>query len=603
MVDKMATKDQMYYSEKGQQKMREHSQSEEGGGKRKLLDKMSVGYFRRVTDQLSEEFPDDVERGLFVKNVLSEVKGKADLVAMDRIGSVALQKLLALAQPTQVGEVLAELGGETGSEFKTVSCDRCGGHVIESALKQMVRWTEDTPSEESSQTEEETDAGNCGMLEAQVLSLCRVVRENIVEFIKDPHGTHVVRTLLHVLAGCSTQDQSDTRPAKKQKKAEPELTDFEVPVSFWWELKYLSDTLMENVKVCVANFTASAALQTLLVVCHRKRPILGKKLNKGIMAYLTSFSSAPGVSPLLVFMKDKVCSRLIQTVFQFSSKVQLRDTYKNHLRKQLMPLALHEFANFTIQTLIAVSVKYKMFLKVFDELAEGFEAILAAGHLGVIVQLVESCAQREERQAKVLQLLFQAFHCDEPSTRHLSCLPLFLSILAYEVYYNSESAEGDVAPQRPLSICYHGSRLVQALASFKDRSILMNSLHSLSPADLLTLGTDPAGSHAMQALIISCSDKGKGKMLRKLEGLYTQLACSRYGSRLLEAVWNSATISQKQSIAEQLVPSETQLRSDQFARHVWGKFGLMHFQKRRAAWLELQTGESKKRKMFSDILD
>ncbi|KAL6468099.1 hypothetical protein MHYP_G00237760 [Metynnis hypsauchen] len=602
MVEKMATKGQRYYSEKGQQKMTEHGQSEEGGGKRKLLDKMSVGYFRRVTDQLREEFPDDEERGLFVKNVLLEVQGKADLVAMDRIGSVALQKLLALAQPSQVGEVLAELGGETGSEFKTVSCDRCGGHVIESALKQMVRWTDDTPSEENSQNEEETDAGNCGMLEAQVLSLCRVVRENIVEFIKDPHGTHVVRTLIHVLAGCSAQDQSDTRPAKKQKKAEPELTDFEVPVSFWWELKYLSETLMENVKVCVANLTASAVLQTLLTVCHRKRPILGKKLNKGIMGYLTSLSSAPGVSPLLVFMKDRVCSRLIQTVFQFSSKVQLRDIYMNHLRKQLMPLALHEFANFTIQTLIAASVKYKMFLKVFDELAEGFEAILAAGHMGVIVQLVESCVQREELQAKVLQLLVKAFHCDAPATRHLSCLPLFLSLLAYEVYYNTESAEGDVAPQRPLSICYHGSRLVQALASFKDRSILMNSLHSLSPADLLTLGTDPAGSHSMQALIISCSDKGKGKMLRKLEGLYTQLACSRYGSRLLEAVWNSATISQKQSIAEQLVPSETQLRSDQFARHVWSNFGLVHFQKRRPAWLELQTGESKKRKMFSDIL-
>lgn len=36
------------------------------------------------------------------------------------------------------------------------------------------------------------------------------------------------------------------------------------------------------------------------------------------------------------------------------------------------------------------------------------------------------------------------------------------------------------------------------------------------------------------------------------QGLYTQLACSKYGSRLLEAVWSSATISQRQSIAEQL---------------------------------------------------
>lgn len=47
--------------------------------------------------------------------------------------------------------------------------------------------------------------------------------------------------------------------------------------------------------VCATNPTAGAVLQTLLTVCHRKRPILGKKLNKGIMGYLISLSSAPGV--------------------------------------------------------------------------------------------------------------------------------------------------------------------------------------------------------------------------------------------------------------------------------------------------------------------
>lgn len=266
-------------------------------------------------------------------------------------------------------------------------------------------------------------------------------------------------------------------------------------------------------------------------------------------------------------------------------------------------MALHPFANYTIQSLIASSVNYKVFLKVYDELAPGFEAILASGHMGVIVQVVESCVHREERQADMLQHLLEAFHCSEPSTRHLSCLPLFLSLLTYDVYYNTEAAEGDAVPQRPLSINYHGSRLVQALARFKDRSILMNSLHNLTAAEMLSLGTEQTGSHALQALITLSSDKGKGKILRKLEAIYTPLACSKYGSRLLEAVWSSATISQRQSIAEQLVPSESQLRSDQFARHVWAKFGLAHFQKRRGAWMELQTGESKKRKMFSDILE
>lgn len=109
------------------------------------------------------------------------------------------------------------------------------------------------------------------------------------------------------------------------------------------------------------------------------------------------------------------------------------------------------------------------------------------------------------------------------------------------------------------------------------------------------------------------------------------MACSRLGSRVLEAVWSSASIAQRQSIAQELgnlngfsslivnitkyllrydcfltsspAPCESQLKSDQFARHVWAKFALSHFVHRRAHWQEIQTGESKKRKLFSDILE
>lgn len=74
-----------------------------------------------------------------------------------------------------------------------------------------------------------------------------------------------------------------------------------------------------------------------------------------------------------------------------------------------------------------------------------------------------------------------------------------------------------LSSQQPLSVCYHGSRLVQALAGFRDRSVLMNSLHELRSGQLLTLGTDPAGSRALQALVTSGSDRGRGKILRKMQ--------------------------------------------------------------------------------------
>ncbi|KAF1383343.1 hypothetical protein PFLUV_G00130940 [Perca fluviatilis] len=545
--------------EGGESKRRggEEGKGGQGDGGRKRLDALSVGYFRRVGERLTEGFEDNEEREMFVENVLTEVKGKATVVSMDQTGSITLQRLLPLCSPDQVATVLAELGGESGSEFKAVSCDRCGGHVVESAVRQISRWTE------SSATTEEEEEESCGALEAQVLSL-----------------------------------------SAKERNVAPQLTDFEIPTAFWYELKSLTETLMDNVNLSVIDAVASVVFQTMLTVCHRKRPKLCKQLLKRIMEYLTSRNAAPGVSPLLVFLKDKASSHLIETIIQLSHKSLLRDLYKNHLKGQLVDLALHSIANFPIQRLTAASAKSKLFLKLFDELIQGVEAILAAGHMGVIVQLAESCAESEEKQEEMMQCLLRAFHCAEPGSRHVSCLPLFMSLITYEVYYHSDTAEGNIQTEVPLSsICYHGSRLVQALAKFKERSLLLSSLRTLSPADLLTLASDPSGSHVLQALITTSSDKGRGKILKRLEGQYVQMACSRLGSRVLEAVWNSATVSHRQSIAQELVLIESQLRSDQFARHVWAKFALSHFIHRRAHWQEIQTGESKKRKLFSDILE
>lgn len=139
-------------------------------------------------------------------------------------------------------------------------------------------------------------------------------------------------------------------------------------------------------------------------------------------------------SPLLVFLKDQASSHLIDTIIQLAHKSLLCGLYKKHLKGQLVDLALHPIANFPVQRLTAASAKYKLvgdytpcwpqdegldshqylflavshslkFQKLFDELLQGLEAILAAGHMGVIVQLAEGCAESEERQEELMQCL------------------------------------------------------------------------------------------------------------------------------------------------------------------------------------------------------
>ena len=151
----------------------------------------------------------------------------------------------------------------------------------------------------------------------------------------------------------------------------------------------------------------------MLTVCHRKRPKLCKPLLKRTMEYLASRSAAPGVrldakvfftllssqsgclklivrnvemfgsmrvfsfylpcSPLLVFLKDQASSRLIETVIQLSPKSLLCDLYKNHLKGNMVNLALHPIANFPIQRLTAALAKYKLVSQtVVEQRAESF---------------------------------------------------------------------------------------------------------------------------------------------------------------------------------------------------------------------------------------
>lgn len=68
----MGAKVQKHAGEQGQKKMKRkpdrnkaggNSSRGEEGGRRKRLDAMTVGYFRRVSERLSEGFTDDEERG------------------------------------------------------------------------------------------------------------------------------------------------------------------------------------------------------------------------------------------------------------------------------------------------------------------------------------------------------------------------------------------------------------------------------------------------------------------------------------------------------------------------------------------------------------
>lgn len=56
-----------------------------------------------------------------------------------------------------------------------------------------------------------------------------------------------------------------------------------------------------------------------------------------------------------MFLKDPVCSRVLDKVLEVSARRALRALYRQHFRGQLRALAGHGVANFTLQRLIGAA--------------------------------------------------------------------------------------------------------------------------------------------------------------------------------------------------------------------------------------------------------
>lgn len=529
--------------------------------------------------------------------------GSALPLALDPSGSRLLQALLPEASAAQLTRLLPALL----PALRLAACHPCGAHVLEAALLRAPRLLG-----------EEEEAGT---LEGLVLQLGGAVREDLGAFARDPHASFVVRTLLQVLGGARVGADAGRglsgpgRPAAPKKQAEAESqgpTDFEVPDSFQALLREFVAAFQENMAEFITHKVASLCLQVALEVLHRKLPDTCAELCSSVIGYLSSRNPAAGSSPLLVFLKDPTSSRVLDKVLEVSERRVLRALYRQHFRGQLRALAGHGVANFTLQRLIGAASP-KLLGKVLAELGPGLEEVLAQGHAGVATALLGACRRCGAGQREVLQLLMEAFHCWEPPARRAACVPLFASLLPYEVYYaTGEEQEAQPPPvEQPdslpalASVSLHGSLLLQHLLHFADPSPVLRSLAALPFRDLVTLACSPAGSHVYDALLASPSvpRKSRRKVLGRLQGHYGTLACSKHGSRVLDAIWSRATLPAKRQIAQELAEQEPTLRNDPFGHHLVRNFALTHFLKRRRDWDRHQEAETKRRELFAEILE
>ncbi|XP_029807942.1 nucleolar protein 9 [Suricata suricatta] len=581
----------------------------------------ALGYFRQALSALKESPETGEERELMVHNVLKEVEAQALALATNRTGSEIMQELLGFSPLKPLCRVWATLR----SNFRFVACHRCGVHVLQSALLQLPRLLGSPAEKEEEDVEEEEDGedgkdGPVETLEELVLGLASEVCDDFLFYCGDTHGSFVVRTLLQVLGGTLLESErarhqgSQSPEVQRAPAREGRPTDFEVPETFLNRLQDLSSCFLKDIAVFITDKISSFCLQVALQILHRKLPQFCAQLCSAVIGYLSSRNPSADGSPLLLFLRDQTSSRLLEQVLLVLEPLRLKSLFEDHFQGQLQTLAAHPIANFPLQRFLDAVTTPELLSPVFEELSPALEAVLAQGHPGVVIALVGACRRVGAHQARVLQLLLEAFHCAEPSSRQAACVPLFATLTAYEVYYGLVEEEGAVPTEHQVEMAMAkalgevtvlGSLLLQHLLHFSSPGIILRSLGALTGPQLLTLAQSPAGSHVLDAVLTSPSvmRKQRRRVLKTLKGQYVALACSRHGSRVLDAIWSGAALGARKEIAAELGERNQELIRDPFGHHVARNVALTTFLKRREAWEQQQGAVAKRRRALNSILE
>lgn len=193
----------------------------------------------------------------------------------------------------------------------------------------------------------------------------------------------------------------------------------------------------------------------------------------------------------------------------------------------------------------------------------------------------------------------ETFHCFTPETRQMKIVPLVSRLITYEV----AEQPGDDKPSFNCHII--GSQIVQTLLHFGKPIKIVQSLLEMETSQLRDLLSDTFGSRIMDAFFSAefVGEKSHDKLIQKLQGSFYSLATTKFGSRSLDSVWRSSPVKTRIAIGEELLQKETALQGNYFGRIIFENYALPLLKRQKSDWKTIQDKESKKRKLFADIVD
>jgi nucleolar protein 9 len=213
--------------------------------------------------------------------------------------------------------------------------------------------------------------------------------------------------------------------------------------------------------------------------------------------------------------------------------------------------------------------------------------------------LIDSCIEQEVDATGVVKAIAAAYSCDS-SSLIFEMLHITLDDLKVMPVEEDGGQQKVISKPKRDPNQLHGSLLAQTILSLPPDfcAPIVDSILSQSPDTIIALSKHPQASHVVQKLLNSphATIPTKRKFLNHLKGRFTEIALDTVGSHIVDECWNSP-MNYRQSIAEELLRAEPEMRDSYSGRAVWRNWSMDKFKTRRQQWFNIEKGDGEGQKI------
>ncbi|XP_052871689.1 nucleolar protein 9 [Anopheles cruzii] len=592
------------------------------------LDKQQYTYLVGILETMTKQ-EDAEERLLMANNVLAQLEGKEIRTASNQLGSRVLENLLTYTDE----ETFARQMTVFGDNFRVVCCDSFASHVLQRmlyvALLRAVAPLQEEPQDDGEpvgpkKQKVSNERGEQNMWPSYEYNLkesygdehrrqCREFVErlakfalnNLEEFLWSCTANYVVRQCILNLSGLAEMkvtkvggSADDSGTAKYLIVPEPWsklLRDFNVRLMTWPQFanlphSELSSVVLQILLQALARPGNEFQLQQLCDKLHREAFTKKNDVKKEEPESDSDAEKKPSRLPT-IFHQD-VAIRLLEVCIAVAPEGFLKEQlFPELFSGHLTELALSRSCNFAVQKLLDHATDKETVEAIFAELEDSFGEILRCGHSGVLLALAKACARLSCQQGKFVKQLLDALRCAEVGPDKMLTAVLHL-------------VPTDVTPREAPKVHLHGSLILQTVLEFNKPIKFVTALLELANDRLAAILSDPRGSFIANAYLGSrfVGEKSREKMVRHLEGQYSQLVLTAHGSRVVELMFEAGNPAQRESIVRELSEQCAQLNGKPWGVSINKRLLVDTYKRDPARWKVAIKSDAKVERMFDKLV-